>query len=439
MMTSNNLILKKTLTMVLASGYDDGMLPLTENRAKSSIPFGGKYRIIDIALSNCINSGLRRIYILTQYKSDSLHKHIYKAWKIFQRELKEFIYWVPPQLKSDKFWYSGNADAVNQNINLLKENDENLLVLSGNSIYKMDYSKFIEYHNDIKADLTISYANLPMKRCKQLNTLKINSNNKILGFNKNHLTDETIYSKSNNLMANIGIYVFRTKALKEVLNNMHIENLSIVDFAKDVIPYMIHNNFSLAAYPLKDINEEREAYWADIENIDSYYNANMDLLEESPGFDLYDEMWQFRTYQGHYPPVKTISTGNSNITRIHNSLVADGSVISGGTVAKSVLGFKVMVENGAHISDSIIMDYCKIGYNSRIRRAIIDKNVVIPENVSIGFDLENDMKNFLVTDSGIVMVPKNYVFSDLITQEHSKIDLLEARKRNVTVENIIFN
>jgi len=442
-MNSNDIRLKKTLTMIHAWGNGAELLPLTNNRSKSSFSFGGKYRVIDITLSNCINSDLHRIYVLTQYKSDSLHEHIYNAWKIFHPELGEFINSVPPQQKLDKFWYMGTADAVFQNIDLIKDNDENLLLLSSDRIYKMDYSKLLHFHNELKADLTIAYIKLPKEISKHLSTLEINSNNKIIVFNNYPLMMQMLRSNTNTSLVNMGICLFNTKALKEVFKNMANENLDIYDFEKDVIPYMIRNNFNVAAYPFMDDYEKGKAYWKDVGTIDSYYKANMDLLEEFPSFDLYDENWQLRTKHSNYPPVKAIAFGNRQVNRIHNSLIADGSVISGGTVTRSVLGFKVNINNDAYVADSIIMDFCKIGHNSRIRNAIIDKNVIIPENVSIGFNLEDDRKNYFVTKSGIVVVPQNYVFNK-IKNEHEKIimNLVERiekdRSRNVANRNLVY-
>jgi len=405
-------ILRDTLTMILAGGQGERLSPLTLYRTKPSVPFGGKYRIIDFALTNCLNSGLRKIFVLTQYKSDSLSRHLYEAWNIFNPELREFIYSVPPQLKISNNWYTGTANAIFQNLNLLDdEKTDRVLILSGDHIYKMDYLKMLHYHLDTKADLTISSIDVPKDQASRFGIIEIDSNYKVLSFVEKPSNPPVIPDKPDRSFVNMGIYIFNKESIKEVMNKMEAEQLDNDDFGKHIIPYMIKQGYSVYSYPFEDENKSTgDPYWVDVGTLDSYYAANMDLITVNPVFNLYDQSWPLRTRQLQYPPAKTLSHEGERVGRVFNSLVTDGTIVSGGLVERSIIGFNVRINSYTYVTDSIIFDNVNIGRHSRIRRAIIDKNVIVPEGTEIGFDVDEDKKRFTVSDTGIVVIPKNYKF-----------------------------
>ncbi len=403
-------LLRRTSTMILAGGQGERLMPLTQYRSKPSVPFGGKYRIIDFALSNCLNSGLRKIYILTQYKSDSLNQHIYEAWNIFNPELGEFIYSVPPQFKMSNNWYTGTSNAIYQNANLLDGKSEHVLILSGDHIYKMDYLKMLQYHVDKKADLSISSLFVPSGIANQFGVIEIDKDYRIKSFLEKPEKPPEVPGKPGLSFVNMGVYIFKTKVLLEVIREMESKKIDSTDFGKHIIPYMIKEKFDLFSFRFEDENKKDSPYWVDVGTLDSYYAASMDLLNVNPEFNMYDENWSLRSRQLQSPPAKTISHEGERVGRAYNSLITDGTIISGGLVERSILGPHVRVNSYSYITDSIIMDECDIGRHSRIRRAIIDKNVKVPEGTEIGFDVESDKKRFKVTESGIVVIPKNYVF-----------------------------
>jgi glucose-1-phosphate adenylyltransferase len=404
-------LIRNTLTMILAGGQGERLFPLTMDRTKPSVPFGGKYRIIDFALSNCLNSGLRKIFVLTQYKSDSLNQHLYEGWNIFNPELGEFIYSIPPQQKTSNNWYMGTANAIHQNFNLLDNDDYQwALILSGDHIYKMDYLKMLQYHLDKKADLTISSMDIPKNQASRFGVLGIDKDYRVKSFVEKPKNPPVIPDKPDSSFVNMGIYVFNVSALKEALSEMSKNKIKNNDFGKDVIPYMLKKDYNIYSYQFEDENRKEKPYWVDVGTIDSYYAASMDLINVVPHFNLYDFHWPLRTKQLQYPPAKTISHEGERVGRAFNSLISDGTIISGGLVERSLIGFNVRVNSYTYITDSIIFDNCNIGRHSRIRRAIIDKNVNVPEGTEIGFDIETDKKRFTVSETGIVIISKNYKF-----------------------------
>ncbi|MCK6605947.1 MAG: glucose-1-phosphate adenylyltransferase [Ignavibacteriaceae bacterium] len=404
-------ILRDTITMLLAGGVGQRLYPLTAFRSKPAVPFGGKYRIIDFALSNCLNSGLRRIYILVQYKSDSLNQHIYEAWSIFNPELGEFIYTVPPQHKMGSDWYLGTANAIHQNLNLISDKKSKwVLILSGDHIYKMDYLKMLHYHVDNAADLSLSCMNVPIEEASRFGIVETDSENKVMRFLEKPDNPPEIPGNPGFSYVNMGIYVFNSAVLREVLHEMEKNNIPNNDFGSDVIPFMVKKGLKVISYPFVDENKKNRPYWKDIGTLESYYEASMDLISVVPEFNLYDSDWPLRTYQYQFPPAKTVSHWGDRIGRTLNSLICDGTIVSGGLIERSIIGANVKVNSYAYVTDSIIMNNCNIGRNVKIRRAIIDKNVTIPTGTEIGFDIEKDKKHFTVSESGIVVIPKNYVF-----------------------------
>ncbi|WP_337866584.1 glucose-1-phosphate adenylyltransferase [Ignavibacterium sp.] len=413
MFSPGSSVLRDTITVVLAGGQGERLYPLTAVRSKPAVPFGGKYRIIDFTLSNCLNSGLRRIYVLTQYKSDSLNMHLFEAWSIFNPELGEFIYSVPPQRKMNNDWYLGTANAIYQNLNLFSDRKAKwILILSGDHIYKMDYLKFIDNQIKRDADLSMACIEVPKDQASRFGIVGIDDQYNVLSFIEKPPVPPEIPDKKGYSFVNMGIYVFKASVLKDVLLEMETKKIKALDFGQDVIPYMIKSKLKVVAYRFIDENKKVQPYWRDIGTLDSYYAANMDLISVTPEFNLYDSEWPLRTYQYQYPPAKTVSHEGERVGRTLNSLVCDGTIVSGGLVERSILGANVRINSYSYITDSILFHNVWVGRHARIRRAIIDKNVVIPEGYEIGFDPETDKKKFTVTETGIVVIPKNMVLKD---------------------------
>jgi glucose-1-phosphate adenylyltransferase len=396
------------LTIILAGGQGERLYPLTKDRAKPAVPFGGIYRIIDFTLSNCLNSGLRKIVVLTQYKSFSLDKHLRLGWNIFNNELNEYVEQIPPQQRISDQWYQGTADAVYQNIYTLeKEQPEMVLILSGDHIYKMDYRNMALFHLENKADLTIACMEVPLSEGKRFGVIKTDEENRIVGFHEK--PSEPIPSPNNPeaTLASMGIYLFNTTTLVKAIIDDAKQDTNH-DFGKNIIPEMIHSK-RVYAYPFTDGTNNNLNYWRDIGTLDAYWEANMDLVQESPEFNLYDKDWPIRTHQEQNPPAKTIfkkTLPEERTDMILNSIVSGGCIISGAKVEGCILSPDVRVDTNSEIYDSIIMESVRIGENVKIRNAIIDKSVNIPDYMSIGYNREDDSKHFTVTDSGITVVRK---------------------------------
>ena len=396
------------LTIILAGGQGERLYPLTKDRAKPAVPFGGIYRIIDFTLSNCLNSGLRKIVVLTQYKSFSLDKHLRLGWNIFNNELNEYIEQIPPQQRISDQWYQGTADAVYQNIYTLeKEQPEMVLILSGDHIYKMDYRNMARFHLENKADLTIACMEVPVNEGKRYGVIKTDEENRIVGFHEK--PSEPIPSPNNPevTLVSMGIYLFNTTTLVKAIIDDAKQDTNH-DFGKNIIPEMIHSK-RVYAYPFADGTNNNLNYWRDIGTLDAYWEANMDLVQESPEFNLYDKDWPIRTHQEQNPPAKTTfkkTLPEERTDMILNSIVSGGCIISGAKVEGCILSPDVRVDTNSEIYDSIIMESVRIGENVKIRKAIIDKSVNIPDYMSIGYNREEDSKHFTVTDSGITVVRK---------------------------------
>ncbi|MHC4138242.1 MAG: glucose-1-phosphate adenylyltransferase [Planctomycetota bacterium] len=400
--------LNNVLTIILAGGQGERLYPLTKDRAKPAVPFGGIYRIIDFTLSNCLNSGLRKVVVLTQYKSFSLDRHLRLGWNIFNNELNEYIEQIPPQQRISDQWYQGTADAVYQNIYTLeKEQPEMVMILSGDHIYKMDYRNMILFHQEKKADLTIACMDVPLDEGKRFGIIQTNEENRIVGFHEKPSVPIPSPNNPDVTFASMGIYLFNTRTLVKAIIGDAKQNTNH-DFGKNIIPEMIHSK-RVYAYPFTDENNNGLNYWRDIGTLDAYWQANMDLVQESPEFNIYNKDWPIRTYKAQYPPAKTVFNKNLPDARtdmILNSIVSGGCIISGAKVEGCVLSPDIRVGSNSEIYDSIIMESVRIGQNVKIRKAIIDKSVNIPDNMNIGYDREEDSKHFTVTDSGIVVVRK---------------------------------
>lgn len=400
---------KSLLTFVLAGGKGERLYPLTKDRAKPAVPFGGMYRIIDFTLSNCLNSGIRKIIVLTQYKSMSLNRHLNRGWNIFNDELGEFIQIIPPQQRVSASWYKGTADAIYQNIYTIEHyKPDIILILSGDHIYKMDYRRMVEYHLSKGADLTISALEVDSKEAGQFGIIGVDETNRVIGFQEKPKKPVSIPGKPGKALASMGIYVFNTECLIRSLS-ADAKKDSFHDFGKDIIPQLFSSGKKVYIYPFIDENKKETLYWRDVGTIESYYEANMDLVQVDPLCNLYDSAWPLRTYMEQAPPAKTVfaqERENGRLGIALDSIISNGCIISGGRVQRSVLSPYVRINSYAEVYDSILMEGVDVGRRACIRRAIIDKGVAIPQDMTIGYDSVEDKKRFLVTDSGIVVIPK---------------------------------
>jgi len=394
--------------MLLVGGKGERLYPLTLERAKPAVPFGGIYRLIDFTLSNSVNSGLRRVYILTQYKSDSLNQHVRNGWSIFHHEFGEFIELIPAQQRVGKEWYLGTSDAVYQNLHLVEHGSTTrVLILSGDHIYKMDYAKMLDFHESKGADMTVGALEVDRREAHRFGVLQVDTDDRVIGFEEKPAEPKSPPGKENICFGSMGIYIFNKDALIDVLGGASKER-RLRDFGKDVIPPML-DSFKVYAYNFIDENKKEAQYWKDVGTIDAYYEANMDLVSVSPIFNLYDPEWPIRTYQSQNPPAKFIFAQEYEGGRLGvalDSMVCGGCIISGGKVRRSILSPRVRINSFANVEDSILFEGVDVGRYSRIRRAIIDKYVKIPPRMDIGYDLEEDKKQFTVTDSGIVVISK---------------------------------
>jgi glucose-1-phosphate adenylyltransferase len=395
----------EVLTFILAGGRGERLDPLTRDRTKPAVPFGGIYRIIDFTLSNCINSGLRRIYVLTQYKSFSLQKHLLAGWDVCSNQLGEFIDVIPAQQRISADWYKGTADAIYQNIYAIQDCDpELILILSGDHVYKMDYRELIRTHREQQADVTVCCVACPKEDSTQFGVIEVDKKNYALGFQEKPEVPKTIPKRPNEICASMGIYLFNREALLKELDQDAQDPESENDFGKNVIPQMIKNKRKVYVYDFVD-KQGRPKYWRDIGTRDAYYQANMDLLTGEPEFNLFDRSWPMRTYHEQYPPVKMVTT-QSGAGALIESMAAGGCVIRGGAVEHSILSPNVRIHDGAQVKNSVLMEGVVVGENARIQNAIIDKEVIIPPGAEIGYDLDADRRHFVLTASGVVIVPK---------------------------------
>jgi glucose-1-phosphate adenylyltransferase len=391
--------------MVLAGGRGERLYPLTRDRAKPAVPFGAIYRIIDFTLSNCLHSGIRHIYALTQYKSTSLNRHIQLGWNILSPSLGEFIEAVPAQQRIDEHWYQGTADAIFQNIYTLQEERPDLvIILSGDHIYKMDYRKMIAFHLERGADLTVAAIRVNRKLSPEFGVIEANGDGRMVGFQEKPEEPKTIPGDPGGILASMGIYVFNTEMLvRRLIEDARSD--SSHDFGKDIIPMMIGKD-RVFVFDFRQGDFGSTGYWRDVGTIDAYYEANMDLIAITPQLNLYDPEWPILTYQPPAPPAKTVWIEERRVGTALNSIISNGCIISGGNVKRSILSPRVTVHSFAEVGDAILLEGVDVGRNAKIKRAIVDKEVQIPPGTDIGYDLEEDAKRFTVTASGIVVVPK---------------------------------
>lgn len=403
--------MRKILAFVMAGGKGERLYPLTIYRAKPAVPFGGIYRIIDFTLSNCINSGIRKIHVLIQYRSISLTRHLIMGWNIFNSELGEYIDVIPAQHVEERHLYLGTADSIYQNLDAIKvENPDFILILAGDHVYKMNYQQMLLYHIEKRADCTISVVEMTKDKSRDFGIIEADWRGAVVGFQEKPSRPRTIPGDSRRVYASMGIYIFSRKVLEEVLGEDANNKKSDHDFGKNILPWMVKSGYKVCAYNFKDENKKEAKYWRDIGSIDAYYEANMDLVQVTPVFNLYDKDWPIRTYQEQTPPAKTVFAQTADeggrCGMALDSLVSPGCVVSGGKVERSILSPNVRINSYSSVADSVLMEGVDVGRYAKIKKAIIDKDVKIPQNEEIGYDLKKDKKRFFVTDSGLVVVAK---------------------------------
>ena len=435
----------RVTALILAGGKGTRLEPLTRDRAKPAVPFGGTYRIIDFALSNCINSGLRRILVLTQYKAASLDRHINLGWRFLCRELDEYVDVLPPQQRLGEEWYRGTADAVYQNIYTIEQSRPDVvLILSGDHIYKMDYSALIADHVGHGAQATVACLPVPRDEAREFGVMGVDESHRVVRFTEKPTDPEPMPGRPELALASMGIYAFDAAFLFEELCRDATERDSVHDFGKNLIPSLI-GRARLRAHPFRDRNTadphaDRAApepsapdgeagagaggYWRDVGTLDAYYEANMDLVRVKPELNLYDPDWELRTYRANWPPPKFVfaeshgpdgasDEGPPRAGVAVDSLVCSGTIVSGGRVERSILSPNVRVNSWAHVEDSILLDHVSVGRHARVRRAIVDKGVRIPPGAHVGHDPDADRaRGFTVTDSGITVLGKSDVFPE---------------------------
>ncbi len=421
--------MKDVMAIIMAGGKGTRLWPLTKDRTKPAVPFGGIYRLIDIVLSNCINSEIYKIVILPQYKCQSLVDHLEAGWNIFSPVMGHYMKIVPPQQRTGEIWYLGTADAIRQNLYLIeREAPKDVLILSGDHVYKMNYGVFRKFHQEQNADITIGVIEVRKELATQYGVLEVDSNLSVIGFEEKPESPKTLPDNLELSLSSMGVYIFKTEVLMDILK--HYEGN---DFGQDIIPNII-NSYKTIAYPYKRFNriedyefyldedEQRiwrkvactkdSSYWRDVGNLDEYWNANMDLTGIDPYFNLYGRNWPIITHQRQYPPAKTVfSSERGNHPRVGkalDSLISHGCIISGAVVRNSVLSPGVIIHSWAQVEESVIMEGVEIGRGAKIKKAIIDKDNFIPEGEEIGLNPKKDRERFTVTSRGIVVVEKMY-------------------------------
>jgi glucose-1-phosphate adenylyltransferase len=402
--------MKDTLGVLLAGGAGERLFPLTRDRAKPAVPFGGNYRIIDITLSNCINSDLRRVYILTQYKALSLNRHIREGWTgIVAQELGEFIEILPPMQRVSANWYMGTADAVYQNIySIGAEQPKHVLILSGDHIYKMNYGLMLDHHREANADVTLATLPIEPSDVARFGVVEVSRTGEVIGFQEKPKTTN-LRSPFNptKVDASMGIYLFNTDVLLPALMKDAEDPNSKHDFGHNILPGIL-GRYKISAYNFVDENKQNALYWRDVGTLEAYFDANMDVASVSPIFNLYDKAWPMRTRQRQYPPAKFVFGEPGRTGMAINSVISAGCIVSGAVVRNSVLSQDVRVNSYAEVESSIIFTHVDIGRHCRIRRAIIDRDVHLPEGTVIGYDREEDRRNYFVTQSGLTVVTRDY-------------------------------
>ncbi|MDH5227556.1 MAG: glucose-1-phosphate adenylyltransferase [Gammaproteobacteria bacterium] len=393
-----------TLAIIMAGGRGERLKQLTEDRCKPAAPFGGKFRIIDFVLSNCLNSGIRQISVLTQYKAHSLIQHIGKGWGFLRGEFGEFIEIIPAQQRLGPEWYQGTADALWQNMELIRGHRPlHVLVLAGDHIYKMDYGPMIGFHVENEADITVGVVEVPLDRAREFGVIGVDESNRVLSFREKPSDPPSIPGRPDVAMASMGIYVFNPRLLERLLRADAEDPASAHDFGKNIIPQAI-DKLRVFAYPFEDVRSKAQHYWRDVGTIDAYYEANMELVRVSPELNIYDEQWPIWTYQEQLPPAKFVFDDDDRRGCAIDSMVSGGCIISGSRVSNSLLFSQVRVHDHSTVDRSVILPRVRIGERCVVRNAIIDSGAVVPDGMKIGVDLAQDRERFYVSENGVTLV-----------------------------------
>ncbi|OJW20674.1 MAG: glucose-1-phosphate adenylyltransferase [Planctomycetales bacterium 71-10] len=401
---------RDVLAIVLAGGRGSRLDPLTRDRAKPAVPFGGIYRIIDFTLSNCINSDIRRILVLTQYKATSLNRHIDQGWNFLCRELDEYIEVIPPQQRIAETWYQGTADAIYQNVYTIeKAAPRDTIILAGDHIYKMNYARMIDFHRQNKADLTVACQPAPLEAAREFGVMGVDAEGRITRFVEKPRDPPPMPGHPDLALASMGIYVFNTDVMYELLfQDAARAEASRHDFGKDVIPRMVADGMRVFAHPFRDENRKTAAYWRDVGTLDAFFHTSMDLIAVDPILNLYDRDWPIHTYQPAQPPPKFVHTDADRRGSAFSSVVCQGVIVSGGQVYRSILSPGVRIHSYSLVEDSILFEGVDVGRHARIRRAIVDKHVRVPPGFSIGWDRDADLaRGFAITPDGVTVVSKD--------------------------------
>jgi glucose-1-phosphate adenylyltransferase len=395
---------RSTMAMIMAGGRGSRLQDLTEVRAKPATPFAGKFRIIDFPLSNCVNSGIRQIFVMTQYKAQSLIQHIHRGWGYLRGEFGEFIQIVPAQQQVGEHWYLGTADCIFQNLNLIREHHpDQVLILAGDHIYKMDYGPMIASHTENEADITVGVIQVPLHEATGFGVMTIDEDNRVRQFDEKPVNPQPVPGNPEAAMASMGIYVFNRDFLIAALEKDAADPGSSHDFGHDIIPDSIKEH-RVFAYPFHDVKTRAQSYWRDVGTVDAYFRANLELIYVHPELNLYDDAWPIWTYQEQLPPAKFVLDDSGRVGMATNSMVSGGCIVSGAYVRQSLLFSSVTIDEGSEVIQAVVLPQAKIGKYCRITRAIIDKRCVIPDGTVIGEDHAEDAKRFKVSEEGVVLV-----------------------------------
>ncbi len=393
-----------TLAVIMAGGRGERLKHLTDHRCKPATPFGGKFRIIDFVLSNCVNSGIRQIFLLTQYKAQSLIQHVTHGWSYLRGEFNEFIEIIPAQQQIGPYWYRGTADAVYQNLDLIRAHrPTHVLVLAGDHIYKMDYGPMIAAHLETHADITVGVVQVLREEASDFGVMTVDGTNRILKFSEKPANPDPIPGNEDLALASMGIYVFNTRLLEKLLTDNAANPDSKHDFGRNIIPESI-GKLDVFAYPFQDVRTRAQAYWRDVGNVDAYYDANMELVQLNPELNIYDQQWPIWTHQRQYPPAKFVLDEECRRGMAVNSLVAGGAIVSGAHVSESLLFSNVRIEEHSFVERCVVLPDVNIGKHCIVKRAVLDEGCEIPDGTQIGVDLDADRQRFYITKQGVVLV-----------------------------------
>ncbi|MCC7199883.1 MAG: glucose-1-phosphate adenylyltransferase [Gammaproteobacteria bacterium] len=397
---------KGTLAIIMAGGRGERLKHLTLNRCKPATPFGGKFRIIDFVLSNCVNSGIRQIAVLTQYKAQSLIQHVQRGWSYLRGEFGEFIDVIPAQQQIGEEWYRGTADSVFQNLDYIREHrPKHVLILAGDHVYKMDYGPMVVAHLEKGADITVGVVEVPREQAREFGVMTVNEENRILRFAEKPQEPESMPGREGMALASMGIYVFNARLLERLLVEDAADASSKHDFGRNIIPKALEK-LDVYAYPFTDVRTRAQSYWRDVGNVDAFYESNMELVAIDPELNLYDANWPIWTYQAQLPPAKFVLDEDGRRGLAINSMVAGGCIVSGASVSQTMLFSGVRVLERATVEQSVILPNVRIGRGCHIRRAVVDEDCDIPDGTSIGMDREADAARFYITKKGVVLVTR---------------------------------